>query len=80
MLHNMGKKERYVRLVIGLVMVTYELLNGAYGNFPRHFALALLGFGVFTTGLLSFCPLNALVHHNSCHTCKSGSRGGHNPV
>ena len=44
------------------------------------FILALAGVIIFVTGMFSWCPLNALLHYNSCEACKIGDTHRHLPV
>ncbi|MHB8174506.1 MAG: YgaP family membrane protein [Nitrospirota bacterium] len=89
MKHNMGRQEKLVRLVGGLVsfIVGWLVLRG-YAVFISEVAtttvigivLAFAGAIVFFTGMFSWCPLNALFRHNSCEACKVGETHRHLPV
>ncbi len=89
MKHNMGRQEKLIRLIGGLVLfiVGWLVLRG-YAIFVSEIAattitgivLAFVGAVVFLTGIFSWCPLNALVKHNSCEACKVGETHRHLPV
>ncbi len=89
MKHNMGRQEKLTRLIGGLVLfiVGWLVLRG-YAIFVSEIAattiagliLAFAGGIVFLTGIFSWCPLNALMRHNSCAACKVGETHRHLPV
>lgn len=89
MKHNMGKNEKAIRLIGGTVLfvIGWLILRG-FGIFVSvvtastvvGFILAVIGAVVFATGLVSYCPINALLHHNSCEACKVGETHSHMPV
>jgi hypothetical protein len=89
MKHNMGKNEKVLRLIGGAVLfvIGWLALHG-FGIFVSvvttstiiGFVLAFIGVVIFITGLVSYCPINALVHHNSCEACKIGETHSHMPV
>ncbi len=87
--HNMGKNEKVLRLLAGatLFVLGWLVLSG-FGIFVSivtigtvsGFILAVIGVALFVTGLLSWCPVNAFFHHNSCEACKIGDTHTHFPV
>jgi len=89
MKHNMGRNEKIARMVggLGLFLAGWLALKG-YGIFVGMvtgltvfgFALSAVAVVVFITGLLSYCPVNALVHHNSCEACRIGETHRHLPI
>ena len=89
MRHNMGKIERIARIILGvaLFLVGWRYL-GAFGVFGGMvtattvigFIVALAGLVAFITGLLAYCPMNALLRINSCEACKVGETHRHLPV
>lgn len=89
MRHNMGKAERGIGLVgsILVMLVSLIMLNGGgvlYGVFTAAtitgFALTVAGIVVFVTGISGYCPINAMLHINSCEACKLGETHKHMPV
>lgn len=44
------------------------------------FILLLVGVAVFVTGWAAFCPINALLHANSCEACRVGEKHAHVPI
>jgi hypothetical protein len=89
MAHNMGKTERIVRLILGVALFYIGLgVFGAVGVFSSvvssmsefGLAVSLAGVVVFLTGLFSYCPINAVVRHNSCEACELGETHRHMPV
>jgi hypothetical protein len=89
MKHNMGKIERVIRLVLGVVlfMIGWRSLD-AFGVFAGMVTssailgliLAVIGVVAFITGVLAYCPVNTLLHVNSCEACKIGETHSHLPV
>jgi len=89
MRHNMGKTEKYVRLILGIALIAFGILYmggiSVFGGMVTTASIAGVVVGVvgvvfFITGVLSYCPLNALFHVNSCHACKIGETHTHLPI
>lgn len=89
MKHNMGKVERGIRIVGSIIVMLFSLilLNGGgvlYGIVTSAtiagFALTVAGIVVFVTGVTGYCPINALLHFNSCQACRLGETHKHMPV
>jgi len=87
--HNMGRIEKVVRLLLGIILFAVGwLVLGGYGVFVSAvtnvtvagLVIAIIGAVIFITGLASWCPVNALVHHNSCEACRTGETHRHLPV
>jgi hypothetical protein len=55
---NVGRKERWARLLIGALLVACSL--GQIGFTPLGIALALAGVMMALTGLVGFCPAYAM--------------------
>jgi len=88
--HNMGSIERFMRVLTGslffiwswLAFDTTNLLWG-YGlqnTLAAGLVLSIIGLVVFVTGAVSYCPINALLHSNSCEACRIGETHSHMPV
>jgi hypothetical protein len=65
---NVGGIDRTTRIVLGLLFLSIGLFGeiGAGGK-TISFVLAAVG---LITGLLNYCPLNALLGMNTCKTKK----------
>ena len=81
MRHNMGKSERLLRFLfgIGLVVIGWVYLGG-FGMMVASSVSIAAGAVLVLTGVFSYCPINAIIHHNSCNSCKSGMTDKHLPV
>jgi hypothetical protein len=44
------------------------------------FIVLLVGIVIFITGWAAYCPVNALIHANSCKACRVGETHAHMPV
>ena len=87
--HNMSKNEKIVRMMVGtaLFVIGWLVLQG-YGVFlwavtaatVAGLVLGIIGVVLFLTGVFAWCPLNALLHHNTCEACKIGETHKHMPV
>jgi hypothetical protein len=44
------------------------------------FLVLLAGIVIFITGWAAYCPVNALLHANSCEACRIGETHAHMPV
>jgi len=89
MRHNMGKIERVIRFILGVVlfMVGWRVLDalavfGAAATTSSivGVVLAVIGLINIVTGLLAYCPLYALLHFNTCEACRIGETHKHMPV
>ncbi len=87
MRHNMGNTERTIRLIIGTVLCLLSMWPiGAFATgmfwFSSYNTLAIFVIGLLIdiTAFASFCPINALVHLNSCDACRVGETHAHKPV
>ena len=87
MRHNMGNAERIIRFIIGTVLVLASMLPlGAFTPgllwFSSLSSIALFGIGLVIdiTAFSSYCPINALVHLNTCEACRVGETHAHRPV
>lgn len=81
MKHNMGKSERLFRFLlgIGLLIVGWVYLGG-FGMMVASSIFIVVGAALVITGVFSYCPVNALIHHNSCNSCRHGMTDKHLPV
>jgi Inner membrane protein YgaP-like, transmembrane domain len=89
MRHNMGKTERGIRIVgsVVLLLISLVFLNGAgvlfgiiTGVTVLGLILTLIGIVVFATGISGYCPINQVLHINSCQACRLGETHKHLPV
>jgi uncharacterized membrane protein HdeD (DUF308 family) len=80
MRHNMGKNERFSRILIGIALFIVSLWFGFTGMLALQLTVALAGLALTLTGVFAYCPVNASLRHNSCHACKIGETHGHLPV
>ena len=87
MRHNMGSAERIIRLILGTVIALLSMFPlNVFGNGPIWFssysalALFVIGLLIDITAFVAFCPINALVHLNSCDACRIGETHAHKPV
>lgn len=60
MKHNVGTAERWLRIVLGLIVFSlFFIIQGGM----RY--VALIGLILIVTGLIRYCPLNALLGINT---------------
>lgn len=85
----MGVLERVLRGVygVGVFFVGWALFNtpdlftgGARTATITGVIVAIIGLALFVTGAIAYCPINALIHANSCKACKVGATHSHKPV
>ncbi len=63
-LHNVGKKDRIVRIVIAIVLLTLYFTKTVEGNWAQG---ALIGsFLMIMTSMRRCCPLYALIGRGTC--------------
>lgn len=55
---NMGTIDRFVRIVIGIVLITYGVLNQSWIGF--------IGLVPILTAFVRFCPLYAIIGISTC--------------
>lgn len=58
---NIGTIDRVVRIVLGLIIIVYGVLNNSF--------LGLIGIIPLLTGVISFCPLYKILKIDTC-SCK----------
>ena len=95
MRHNMGNIERFLRMLIGVVVLLFSSILGPILGYPDafnfvwgntsslsigYFVLFLIGLAMTLTGIFAYCPINELAHVNSCKACKVGETHAHQPV
>ena len=80
MRHNMGRKERVTRVLLGIGLFAVSLWFGFIGMLVPQMVIAFLGLALAITGVFAYCPVNAWLHYNSCHACRVGETHGHLPV
>ncbi len=75
MKHNMGILERVLRLVYGagLFVLGWVLFNtadlfrgGVRVETIIGLIVSIIGIAALVTGVVAYCPINALIHANSC--------------
>ena len=79
--HNMGKNERIFRVMLGIavVLVGWYLIAGS-GMTVLPAIILIVGIVLILTALFAFCPLNALLHFNTCSECHHGEPHHHAPA
>lgn len=79
--HNMGKNERIFRLMLGIavILVGWFLIAGS-GMTVLPTIILIIGIVLILTALFAFCPLNALLHFNTCSECHHGEPHNHAPA
>ncbi len=80
MSHNMGKNEKYLRIILGVVVIVASLLLGESGILVWQLIAAFVGLVLIITGIFAYCPVNTSLSRNSCRACKVGESHGHWPV
>ena len=80
MIHNMGKNERFVRVLLGIGLFGISLWLGFTGFLALQVVFALVSLALTLTGVFAYCPVNASIRHNSCHACRVGETHAHMPV
>ncbi len=80
MSHNMGKHEKFLRILLGVVVVVASLLLGESGILAWQLITAFVGLVLIITGIFAYCPANASLSRNSCRACKVGESHEHGPV
>jgi len=89
MKHNMGILERVLRLAYGagvfavgwVLFNTADLFSGGVRTETiTGLVVSIIGLALFVTGVFAYCPINALIHANSCKACKIGDTHSHKPV
>ncbi|MBI5190695.1 MAG: DUF2892 domain-containing protein [Nitrospirae bacterium] len=89
MKHNMGRTERVVRTIAGFALFflgwafMYGLLtwmSTAVGAGVVGLSFVLIGTVLLLTALFAYCPVSAIIAHNSCQACKLGETHRHMPV
>jgi Inner membrane protein YgaP-like, transmembrane domain len=89
MKHNMGILERVLRLIYGagvlavgwVLFNTADLFRGGVGTETiTGLIVSIIGLAVLVTGAVAYCPINALIHANSCKACRVGATHTHKPV
>ena len=55
---NVGNKERYIRLVIGFIIIALGLIFGSWWG--------LLGLVLVGTAVVRWCPVNHALKWNTC--------------
>lgn len=89
MKHNMGRSERVVRAIFGfaLFFMGWAVMYGLQTWIASPVAAAAIGLllvlggtVLLLTALFAFCPVNAVIAHNSCHACQLGETHRHMPV
>lgn len=80
--HNMGKNERIFRVMLGIavVVVGWFMIAEMGGVTILPIIILIAGTVLILTGLFAFCPLNALLHFNSCSECHHGEPHHHAPA
>ena len=81
MKHNMGRKERWIRVSLGILFVLGGWVYLAnFGIFSAAAIILPVGAILILTGFYSFCPAYELFHHTSCKMCRNGITDRHLPV
>ena len=81
MKHNMGKNERIFRVMVGVAAVVAGwFLMSSLGIAVWPTIVLIAGVIIILTGLFAFCPLNALLHFNTCTECHHGEPHNHIPA
>jgi hypothetical protein len=64
MLHNVGKIDRIIRIILALILATLfftKIIDGTWGT------IAIISAGIlFMTGLRSCCPIYAVLGFGTC--------------
>ena len=79
MKHNMGKNEKYLRILLGVMVVVASLLLGESGILAWQLITAFVGLALIITGIFAYCPANGHLRRNSCRTCEAGETDMHLP-
>lgn len=81
MRHNMGKNERIFRVMLGIAvtLVGWFMIAGS-GMAVLPAIILIVGIVLILTGLFAYCPLNALLHFNTCSECHHGEPHHHAPA
>jgi len=89
MKHNMGNIERAMRVLVGAFVALFGLLNfdtsaifwgGVRTETVTGLIISLVGLIMFVTGAFAYCPMNAVLHANSCEACRLGETHMHKPI
>lgn len=62
MTSNVCGKERVVRGILGFILLSGGLVTGG----TIGWILGILGVAMGLSAIFSYCPMNVLIHHNSC--------------
>lgn len=62
MVANVCGRERRVRGIVGVLLIIAGFVVGA----TLGWVLGIVGLVLLLTAMFSYCPLNALMHRNSC--------------
>jgi uncharacterized membrane protein HdeD (DUF308 family) len=63
---NVGRKERVVRVVAGVLMMLCGLLG--LGATPLGWLIVAVGLGSVVTGVIRYCPACSLAGKDACET------------
>lgn len=59
---NVCGRERRIRGIVGILMIIIGFIVGATAGW----IIGIIGLVLLLTGMFSYCPMNALMHRNSC--------------
>jgi hypothetical protein len=64
MIKNVGKTDKIIRIVAGVILICLDLFEVVTGSFS--WILSLIAIILIVTALVNFCPILKLLGKNTC--------------